>query len=164
MQQSVNIGLDINNILNQMPLIGTETASLDRFRNPIAILQVSVAQGPVDCLIVRQGWVDKIAKIENSDILGSKYYLLAKFIDIDSKEKLVCSHPVPATHVSTSIEYEEVVRHLLSYRGPHELTQGKIARAKLKVEDLHSREGSIAIGNGPHSKFSPFFVGAGSWS
>lgn len=121
-----------------------------------------MAQGPVDCLIVRQDWVDEVAKIEHADILSSKYYSLAKVMDIDSEEKLVYSHPVPATHVSTSIEYEEEVRHLLSYRRPHELTQGKVAPAKLKTEDLHSREGSITISSGLHSKFSTFFVGAGS--
>lgn len=78
-----------------------------------------------------------MAKIEHVDILSSKYYLLAKVIDIDSEEKLVYSHPVPATHVSMPIECEGV-RHLLGYRGSRKLTQGKVAPAKLKTEDLHS--------------------------
>ncbi|KAL4780145.1 hypothetical protein BJX76DRAFT_55966 [Aspergillus varians] len=45
--------------------------SLNRFRNPTTIVQVSVAQGPVDCLIVRQDWIDEVAKIELADILSS---------------------------------------------------------------------------------------------
>ena len=105
--------------------------SLDRFRNPTAIVQVSVAQGPVDCLIVRQDWVDEVAKIEHADILSPTYYWLAKVMDMDGGQKLVYPHPVPATHVSTSIECEEEVRHLLSYRRPHELAQGEVAPAKL---------------------------------
>lgn len=56
----------------------------------------------------------------------------ARLTLITSEEKLVYSHPVPTTHISTSIEYE--VHHLLSYRKPHELMQSKVASAKLKIE------------------------------
>lgn len=61
--------------------------SLNRFRNPTTIIQASVTQGPVDCLIVQQDWADKVAKIKHVDILGSNYYLLLKVIDIDIEGK-----------------------------------------------------------------------------